>query len=68
MDTYEKLLSLVEPKYKIKVNFNKRIDDIHNKIDLKFIDGIYKNKNEERIEGGVDIEQIPGQRNIIVIL
>ena len=51
MDTYYKLLTLVEPKYKIKVNFNKRVDDLHNKLDLVYIDGVYKDKDNESNKG-----------------
>ena len=47
-ETYEILKNAVSSKYKPRLLYNKRIDSTHKKLDLVFIDGYYKTRDEIR--------------------
>jgi hypothetical protein len=48
MKDYEKLIKIVPLNLRPRLTFNKRIDKLHNKLDLVYIDGVYKNAMEEQ--------------------
>ena len=53
---YEKLLKIIPDNFKPRLGFNKRVENLHNKLDLIYIDGIYKdkesNKDKKKYYGG----------------
>ena len=48
MKDYEKLIKLVPSNMKPRLTFNKRIDKLYNKLDLVYIDGVYKQTKEDQ--------------------
>jgi hypothetical protein len=48
MKDYEKIIKIVPSNMKPRLAFNKRIDNIHNKLDLVYVDGVYKQAKEEQ--------------------
>uniref|UniRef100_A0A6C0BE49 Uncharacterized protein n=1 Tax=viral metagenome TaxID=1070528 RepID=A0A6C0BE49_9ZZZZ len=48
MKDYEKLIKIVPSNMKPRLTFNKRIDKLYNKLDLVYIDGVYKQTQEEQ--------------------
>jgi len=48
MKDYEKLIKIVPLNLRPRLTFNKRVDKLHNKLDLVYIDGVYKQALEEQ--------------------
>ena len=48
MKDYEKIIKIVPSNMKPRLAFNKRIDKLHNKLDLVYVEGVYKQAKEEQ--------------------
>lgn len=55
-ETYEILKRAVTSKYKPKLIYNKRVDATHRKLDLVFIDGYYKDREERQEKKRLEFE------------